>query len=71
MRIFKIYFSKVNQSFFAKLMNYKREVSESERGIAMKELEGLEVVSSELISYLNIIEKKLNSIDEETFKRFL
>jgi len=71
MRIFKIYFSTVNQSFFAKLMNYKREVSESERGIAMKELEGLEVVSSELISYLNIIEKKLNSIDEETFKRFL
>ena len=71
MRIFKIYFSTVNQSFFSRLMNYKREVSESERGIALTELGRLEIVSSELISYLNIIEKKLNSIDEETFTKFL
>ena len=71
MKIFKIYFSTADLSFFAKLMNYKRDVSESERGIALEELDKLEVVSSELISYLNIIEKKLNSIDEETFKRFL
>jgi len=39
--------------------------------MALKELEKLEIVSSELISYLNIIEKKLNAIDEETFKKFL
>ncbi len=71
MKIFKIYFSTVDQSFFAKLFKYKRKVSLSERDIALKELEKLEIVSSELISYLNIIEKKLNAIDEETFKKFL
>lgn len=71
MKIFKIYFSTTNQSFFARLMNHKRAISESEISIALTELERLEIVSSELISYLNIIEKKLNSIDEETFSRFL
>ena len=71
MKIFKIYFSTVNQSFFARLFKYKRKISETERGIAFKELERLEIVSSELISYLNIIEKKLNSIDEKSFKKFL
>ncbi|MCK5855464.1 MAG: CZB domain-containing protein [Sulfurovaceae bacterium] len=71
MRIFKIYFSTASQSFFEKLLKYKKEVSETERDIALKELERLEIVSSELISYLNIIEKKLNTIDEETFSKFI
>jgi len=71
MKIFKIYFSTVNQSFFARLLKYKRVVSESEKFIAHEELINLEEVSSELISYLNIIEKKLNSIDEKTFRKFI
>jgi len=71
MEIFKIYFSTVEQSFFAKILKYKKKVSYSEREMALKELEKLEIVSSELISYLNIIEKKINAIDEETFKKFL
>ena len=70
MKIFKIYFSTVDQSFFEKLFNYKRKVSATEREIAFKELDKLEAVSSELVSYLNIIEKKLNAIDEETFSKF-
>ena len=71
MKIFTIYFSTAKQSLFSKLFKYKRNVSEVEKEIALKELLALEKVSSELISYLNIIEKKLNNIDEETFKKFL
>ena len=71
MKIFKIYFSTVDQSFFAKLFKYRKKVSYTERAMAIEEIEKLEVVSSELISYLNIIEKKLNAIDEESFEKFI
>jgi len=34
-------------------------------------LQNLEDVSKELISFLNIIEKKLNTVDEATFAKYV
>ena len=70
MKIFKIYFDTSNQSFLSKLLKRPKKIFDYEKLMAMEDLQKLEKVSDELISYLNIIEKKMNRIDEESFKKF-
>ena len=72
MNIFKIYFSTTNPSLLAKFLKQKKKkVSATEEQTAIKYLAQLEEVSVELISFLNIIEKKISSIDEKSFEKFL
>jgi len=71
MKIFKIYFDTSNQSLLAKLLKRRKRISDRERHMAMEDLQKLEVISDELVSYLNIIEKKMNQIDEKTFEKFI
>ena len=68
MKIFKIYFPVVKPSFFAKFLKRNMRVSANDEYNALLYLADLEKVSDELISYLNIIEKKLNTISEEKFR---
>jgi len=70
MKIFKIYFDTSNQSFLSKLLKRPKKISDYEKLMAIEDLQKLEKVSDELISYLNIIEKKMNRIDEESFEKF-
>jgi hypothetical protein len=69
MKIFKIYFDTSDQSFLAKLFNKRKEISERGRMDAHEELAYLEGISEELIAYLNIFEKNLNSIEEKDFEK--
>ncbi len=69
MKIFKIYFDTSNQSFFAKLLNQRKKVSEKEKVLAHEELTYLEAISEELIAYLNVFEKNLNKIEEKDFEK--
>lgn len=71
MKIFKIYFDTSNCSLWSKLMKKKKKISKTEEEAAILYLEELEVISNELVSYLNIIEKKITTIDEEKFEKFL
>ncbi len=71
MKIFKIYFDTSNQSLLARLLKRRKKISDRERLIAMEDLQRLEEISNELVSYLNIIEKKMNLIDEEKFEKFI
>ncbi len=71
MKIFKIYFDTSNQSFIAKLLKRRKKISDREQHLAMEDLQKLENVSDELVSYLNIIEKRMNQIDESTFEKFI
>jgi len=71
MKIFKIYFPEHKGSFFAKLFKQKVTVSLQDETIALAYLRNLEDVSKELVSYLNIIEKKLNTVDDETFAKYV
>ncbi len=71
MKIFKIYFDTSNQSFIAKLLKRRKKISDRERHLALEDLQKLEKVSDELVSYLNIIEKRMNQIDESRFEKFI
>ncbi|CAA6822066.1 MAG: Methyl-accepting chemotaxis protein [uncultured Sulfurovum sp.] len=71
MKIFKIYFPEPKGSFLSKIFQTKKEITAQEEHHALAYLGNLEEVSKELISYLNIIEKKLNKIDEETFLKHI
>jgi hypothetical protein len=68
MKIFKIYFPVKRPSLFAKILKRKKKISANNEYNGLLYLRDLEKVSDELISYLNIIEKKLNSISAEKFK---
>ena len=69
MKIFKIYFDTSKQSFFAKLLNKRKKISEKEQMLAHEELTYLEAISDDLIAYLNIFEKNLNAIEEKDFEK--
>ena len=69
MKIFKIHFDTSDQSFFEKLFNKRKKISERDRMDAHEELAYLEGISEELIAYLNIFEKNLNSIEEKDFEK--
>lgn len=70
MKIYKIYFLLEKRSFFARLFRVKKRIMASEEYNALVYLSDLEKISNELITYLNIIEKRLNSISEEKFREF-
>ena len=70
MKIFKIYFPKMKGSFFTNLFKSKPKITAQDENIALAYLRNLEDVSTELIAYLNLIEKKLNTVDKETFAKF-
>jgi len=70
MKIFKIYFSVGKRSWLDRLFNRKKRVMANEEYNSLVYLGELEKISEELISYMNIIEKKLNTISEERFKNF-
>lgn len=71
MKIFKIYFSEDKGSFLSNLFKTKVEITAQDENFALAYLRNLEEVSKELISFLNIIEKKLNTVDEETFSKYV
>ncbi|CAA6818246.1 MAG: Methyl-accepting chemotaxis protein [uncultured Sulfurovum sp.] len=71
MKIFKIYFPNTKGSFFSKIFKSKKVITAQEENTALAYLRNLEEVSRELISFLNVIEKKLNTVEEERFLKCL
>ena len=71
MKIFKIYFPVEKSSFLASLFKRQHTITPSDENTALAYLKNLEEISKELISFLNIIEKKLNTVDEETFAKYV
>jgi len=69
MKIFKIYFDRAELSLLAKIFRRKQKVSAHNEYSALEHLEDLEKISTELISYLNIIEKKISNIDDDKLER--
>lgn len=69
MKIYKIYFLLERRSFWDIIFRRKKRIKASEEYNALVYLSELEKISDELITYLNIIERRLNSISEEKFQR--
>ena len=71
MKIFKIYFPVDRRSFFEKLFKSKKRITANDEYNALVYLRNLEEVSEELVSFLNIIEKKMNTLDDEKFQTLI
>jgi len=69
MKIFKIYFDTSKQSFFQKLLKKRKDISERDKLLAHEELIVLEEISDDLIAYLNVFERNLNSIEDKDFEK--
>jgi len=67
MKIFKIYFPVTKRSLLAKLLKRKKKITPNEEYNALVYLRNLEEVSEDLVSYLNIIEKKMNRLEKAKF----
>jgi hypothetical protein len=70
MNIFKIYFDFSSISFFSKLINRGKKVSEIEKRQAIGHLSALETISDDLIKSLNIMETKINMADAKVLARY-
>lgn len=68
MEIFKIYFFRGKKSLFKRLFRRGKKIPAKEEYNALVYLAELEKVSNELVSYLNIIEKRMVLITEERFR---
>jgi len=71
LKIFKIYFDLSTQGFFSKLLKRPKKISDIDRRIAMDELDNLEKISEEMVSYLNIIDARINQVEAEDLEKYL
>ena len=67
MKIFKLYFGEMNRSFFSKLFNMKKKVSENDKEIARLYYEQLLEISHELIAVIDRLERRLHAMSSEAF----
>jgi len=68
MKIFKVYFGEMNRSFFSKLFNMKKKVSESDKEIARAYYEQLLEVSHQLLEVIDRLERRLHAMTSDAFK---
>ena len=71
LKIFKIYFNPSKLSFWDRVLMRQKRISATQEHLAIQYFIQLEKISFELISFLNLIEKKISSIDEKSFDKFL
>ena len=69
MKIFKVYFGEMNRSFFSKLFNMKKKVSESDKEIAREYYEQLLEISHQLIDVINRLERRLHAMNSDIFSK--
>ena len=67
MKIFKVYFGEMNRSFFSKLFNMKKKVTENDKEIVREYYEQLLVISHQLIDVINRLERRLHAMNSDNF----
>ena len=68
MKIFKVYFGEMNRSFFSKLFNMKKKVSESDKEIAREYYNQLLDISNQLLEVIDKLERRLHAMTAEAFE---
>ncbi len=68
MKIFKVYFGEMNRSFFSKLFNMKKKVSESDKEIAREYYNQLLDISNQLLEVIGKLERRLHAMTAEAFE---
>lgn len=67
MKIFKVYFGEDRKSFFKKLFNSKKKISDNERQLAREYYTQLESVSKNLLDEIGKLERRLYAMSAEAF----
>ena len=65
--IYKIYFDESDKSFFAKVFNMKKRISQKEHDNALEFYARLKQVSEELLVQIEKLERRINAMSEELF----
>ena len=68
MKIFKVYFGEMNRSFFSKLFNIKKKVSESDKEIAREYYNQLLEISNQLLEVIDRLERRLHAMTSDAFE---
>ena len=68
MKIFKVYFGEMNRSFFSKLFNLKKTVTESDKEVARNYYEQLLAISHQLIEVIDKLERRLHAMSSDAFE---
>lgn len=66
-KIFKIYFSDNDRSFFSKLFSSKKKISEEEKEMAKEHFIKLQAASDEVLDHLARLERRLYAIPQSSF----
>lgn len=67
MKIFKIYFSDTDRSFFSKLFSSKKKISEQEKEMAKEHFIKLQAASDEVLDHIGKLERRLYAIPQSSF----
>lgn len=67
-KIFKIYFGDAHKSFFSKLFNLKKHVSEAEQDIAKEYYNTLKEISEELLKLIDKLERRVSALPQTAFE---
>ncbi|MBV5321082.1 MAG: CZB domain-containing protein [Sulfuricurvum sp.] len=67
MHIFKIYFTDTDRSFFSKLFNSKKKVTEKEHEKAKEHFIKLQAASEEVLDHIGRLERRLYAIPQSSF----
>ena len=70
-KIFKIYFGDANKSFFSKLFNLKKYISEAEQEIAREYYNNLKLISDDLLNDIEKLEKYIYSLPQSSFNELI
>ncbi len=69
MKIFKVYFGDTNRSFFSKIFNMKKTISDSDRQIARDYYDQLLEISHELLDVIGRLERRLHAMSADAFEQ--
>lgn len=67
MKIFKVYFGEMNRSFFSKLFNTKKKISDHDKEIAKEYYDNLFGISQELVGVIDKLERRLHAMSASAF----
>lgn len=68
MKIFKLYFGEDRRSFFTKLFNKKKKISEQDREVAKDYFSQLDGVSKQLLAEIGKLERRMYAMTAESFE---
>ena len=68
LNIYKIYYDLEKKSFFSKVFGKKKKVSEKDKVRAKEYYREMDAISQELVKALNLMERRINVVNEEEIK---